>query len=176
MVEKIRKCKSCGQVNQDDAQICAICGALLADVTQQASTKSLDDADYEEGRAKWGSARFSARTLLMLGVDTSPKAFQFVAEEVEELILGREDSRTGSTPAVNLTEFGALEKGVSREHARIVRRDGSLQLVDNNSRNGTYLNGQCLVPNQPRILRDGDDLRLGKLTMRITYQEDDGRD
>ncbi|TVR24537.1 MAG: FHA domain-containing protein [Anaerolineaceae bacterium] len=175
-MEEIRKCKDCGQVNQPDAQICVICGALLADTTQQTSTKSLEDADYEEGRAKWGSARFNARTLLMLGVDSNPTTFQFVAEDIDELIIGREDSRTGNTPAINLTQYGALEKGVSRDHARIVRRDGSLQLVDNDSRNGTYLNGQRLVPNQPRILRDGDDLRLGKLVMRITYQEDTNTD
>ena len=53
----------------------------------------------------------------------------------------------------------------------IIRVDnGALAIVDNNSANGTFLNGHRLVPQQPRILRDGDDIRLGHLTMRVTFQ------
>jgi pSer/pThr/pTyr-binding forkhead associated (FHA) protein len=35
--------------------------------------------------------------------------------------------------------------------------------------NGTYLNGQKLVPYQQRVLRNQDDLRLGRLVLRISY-------
>ena len=67
------------------------------------------------------------------------------------------------------TDHSALEKGVSRRHASIVRKDGSLYLVDKASANGTFLNGQKLVANQPRVLRDGDEVRLGRLTMLVTF-------
>ena len=53
--------------------------------------------------------------------------------------------------------------------AFLLRRDGALHIVDNDSANGTYLNGQRLVARQPRILRDGDDIRLGHLVVRVTF-------
>ena len=37
------------------------------------------------------------------------------------------------------------------------------------SANSTYLNGQRLLPSEPRILRDNDELRLGRLVIRVTF-------
>jgi len=36
-------------------------------------------------------------------------------------------------------------------------------VVDLDSTNGTFLNGMRIMPHQPRILRDGDEIRLGLL-------------
>ena len=47
----------------------------------------------------------------------------------------------------------------------IRRGEDTLTLVDLGSVNGTHLNGQRLVPNQPRVLRDGDEIRLGRLVV-----------
>lgn len=41
--------------------------------------------------------------------------------------------------------------------------------MDLGSANATYLNGQKLVANQSRILRDGDELRLAKMIVRINF-------
>ncbi|QEH38429.1 Phosphoserine phosphatase RsbU [Aquisphaera giovannonii] len=50
---------------------------------------------------------------------------------------------------------------VSRPHARIQRReDGSYEIVDLRSQNGTHLNGKKIVPYEPRRLRDGDHIRI----------------
>jgi hypothetical protein len=171
----VKTCKECGRPNKPDAQICD-CGALLIDPQVIGSTDALTDADYEEGRSQWGSARFSGRSLLMVGVEDDPQTFSFDGDEIDELVLGRADAGTGDAPAINLTQYGALDKGVSRVHAKIIRRDGSLQLEDLGSRNGTYLNGQRIVEHQPRILRDGDAVRLGKLALHITYQKPSGSD
>jgi len=164
------KCPQCGKDNGADVQICVYCGNLLVD-PNGASTRTLDDADFEEGVPKWGSARFNARTNLILGIEGEPRTLIYDATDIEELVIGRADPKTGDAPEVNLSEFAALDKGVSRRHAAIVRRDGSLYLMDMSSANGTYLNGQRLVPQQPRVLRDGDDIRLGHLTVRITFEK-----
>lgn len=166
------KCQECGNENESDAKICVFCGALLVNAGETATrTRSLDDADFEEGTPKWGSARFNTRTHLILGIDGEPRTFTFDANEIEKLVLGRVDPNTGESPEVDLTKYDAVEKGVSRQHASIVRKDGSLYLVDQSSANGTYLNGQKLVANQPRVLRDGDDVRLGHLVVRITFEK-----
>ncbi|MCS7071755.1 MAG: FHA domain-containing protein, partial [Anaerolinea sp.] len=63
-----------------------------------------------------------------------------------------------------------FEKGVSRLHAAICRQDETLTIVDMGSSNGTHLNGQRLIPDQPRVLRDGDEIRLGKLVAHIYFK------
>lgn len=50
---------------------------------------------------------------------------------------------------------------ISRPHARIQRLpDGSYELVDLDSQNGTHLSGQRLAPYQPVRLSDGDRIRI----------------
>ena len=84
-------------------------------------------------------------------------------------LIGRRDPDTGIIPSVDLTEENAVELGVSRKHAIIVRRDGAVHIADNNSANGTFLNGQRLVADRLRVLRDGDDVRVGKIVLRVTF-------
>jgi pSer/pThr/pTyr-binding forkhead associated (FHA) protein len=39
------------------------------------------------------------------------------------------------------------------------------QLIDLGSANGTYVNGERLEPHVPRLLRQGDRLRLGRVVL-----------
>lgn len=165
------KCAICGNLNEEDAKICIYCGALLDSTNERVSTRSLQDADFEEGTPRWGSARTNARTQLVLGIEGETRSLCFTANDITELVVGRVDPKTGDAPPINMSDYGALEKGVSRKHAIIMRKDGSLYLIDQASANGTYLNGQKLVPNQPRVLRDGDDVRFGHLVMRVTFEQ-----
>jgi hypothetical protein len=159
------KCAKCGHENHDNAAICDVCGKLLIQVGK---TTVHTDTDYEEGKPMWGNARLTAS--LILSIEETEKRFVLPSDEIEHLILGRRDPQTGSIPQVDLTDSGAADKGVSRQHAFIKRVDhGVLAVIDNNSANGTFLNGQKLVPNQPRILRDGDKIRLGHLTMTVIF-------
>ena len=162
-------CTNCGHENPDTEKICIKCGALLSGEQYQ-STRSLGDTDFEEGIPKWGSARFNGTMHLVLDVLDSGETYRFDANQVTEIIIGRGSTDTGELPGVDLTSSDGINKGVSRRHATIVRRDGALHIVDNNSANGTYLNGQRLVAGQPRILRDGDDVRLGHLVVRVTFR------
>ncbi len=139
------------------------------DLLRRNATRGLGDTDFEEGEARWGSAHFSARMNLLIYVRGVAEPFVFDANSVEELVLGRFDSDTNTSPEIDLQPFDAADMGVSRRHAVIVRREGSLNIMDAGSYNGTYLNGQRLVPNQPRILRDGDDLRLGHLVLHVKF-------
>jgi serine/threonine protein kinase len=50
---------------------------------------------------------------------------------------------------------------VSRVHATIECRNGRYLLKDNNSHNGTWVNGQKVNANQDYLLKDGDDIRFG---------------
>lgn len=62
------------------------------------------------------------------------------------------------------------DDGISRAHARIVRRpDGSMAVVDLDSTNGTFLNGDRVAD---RALQDGDRLLIGPVTiLKFSYQD-----
>ncbi|RLT97963.1 ATPase, T2SS/T4P/T4SS family [Ketobacter sp.] len=55
---------------------------------------------------------------------------------------------------------------VSRNHAEILVDDSSARLADLNSTNGTWVNGERLLAEM--ILSEGDSLRFGEITVRIT--------
>lgn len=166
------QCPICGRSGIDEwAQVCPYCGSLLKKVNEIAITRNLDDTDYEDGIPRWGTARFQSRMNLVLKERDSGKNFVFDASGVKEITIGRIDPDTGLAPDVDLTECDAAEKGVSRRHASIIRKEeGALSILDKNTPNGTYLNGQRLVANQARILRDGDEIRLGYLVLVVRFE------
>jgi pSer/pThr/pTyr-binding forkhead associated (FHA) protein len=106
---------------------------------------------------------------LALTVSDSNYQFLFDADVVDEIGIGRYDYHTDTAPLMDLTEYGGSIKGVSREHAAIIRQHGSLCIVDRGSANGTYLNGQRLQPDEPWLLRDGDNVRLGQLVLHVSF-------
>lgn len=87
----------------------------------------------------------------------------------DKLVLGRYDSETDTSPDVSLDDYAATELGVSRRHAAITVEEDGVKVMDLNSANATYINGQKLIAYQSRILRDGDELCLGKLVLRVTF-------
>lgn len=88
----------------------------------------------------------------------------------EAVIVGRRStSPDAPQPDVALNDFGAEEKGVSRHHVRITRHGDILYIADMGSSNGSFLNGRPLLRNLNRVIRDGDDLQLGFLKLRIHF-------
>jgi len=96
--------------------------------------------------------------------DTAPKR-HFVLNG-SQLLIGRRSQSRGIEPDIDLT--GPPEDpGISHTHALLVaNQDGGWSLVDIQSANGTYLNGQDkpIEANQPVPLTDGDQIHLGAWT------------
>ncbi len=72
----------------------------------------------------------------------------------QRLLIGRDQDNDIQIPA----------DYVSRHHAQISESDGACWLVDLNSTNGSYVNGRRI---KKRILRDGDEIHLGR--HKLTY-------
>lgn len=87
-----------------------------------------------------------------------------------DIVLGRSTSAPFSSPDVDLEPYGASMAGISRRHARLLRRPDGWFLEDLQSTNGTFLNENRLSPGQPARLNHGDLVRLGQLTL-IFYTE-----
>ena len=167
-------CVQCGHENVAGSTVCAQCGAPLvaavADADQpkpEGATTRRVDMTTASAVVRWGTASLGARRQVLLHVRGHDKPL--VIDVGERLELGRVDAVTGQAPAIALDDFQAAELGVSRRHAALVPEDDALKIVDLGSSNATFLNGQKLIPNQSRILRDGDELRLGKLIIRVEF-------
>jgi pSer/pThr/pTyr-binding forkhead associated (FHA) protein len=87
----------------------------------------------------------------------------------DRIIIGRKDFDPENKVDLDLMPYGAREKGVSRRHAALCRSYRTLSLIDLKSGNGTYLNGVRLVADQPRLLRDGDEICFGHMLFHIHF-------
>jgi pSer/pThr/pTyr-binding forkhead associated (FHA) protein len=82
-------------------------------------------------------------------------------------VVGRSDSKSSYVPDVDLSACQALENGVSRRHAVLIRCRDMLHLLDLNSVNGTQINGERLSPEIPYLLCPGDQILLGSLALTV---------
>lgn len=87
----------------------------------------------------------------------------------ERLIIGRSDTTKSIIPDIDLLDYGAQQRGVSRRHARLIMRDNRLTIEDVGSANGTYVNGQHINVLQPVRIRDGDQIKLGSLALQVHF-------
>lgn len=89
--------------------------------------------------------------------------------EEKPIVLGRFDLGSKADGQVDLTTYGAIDRGVSREHAKLHLKDDRLYVTDLGSTNGTFLGGKKLTPNRPEMLRKGDELLLGRLAIQVLF-------
>lgn len=92
---------------------------------------------------------------------------QIVFDITASIVLGRSYPHTELFKGIDLSPYDAYQKGVSRNHATISLKDGKVVINDNNSANGTLLNGKRLKPLTNFVLRTGDIVSLGNLELRF---------
>jgi pSer/pThr/pTyr-binding forkhead associated (FHA) protein len=87
------------------------------------------------------------------------------------LILGRRGPTPESSESrvIDLTDLGAVEFGVSRRHLQISLSDDVVYAMDLGSTNGTFLNRERLMPDQPYVVRNRSALQLGVLILRVQF-------
>jgi pSer/pThr/pTyr-binding forkhead associated (FHA) protein len=71
---------------------------------------------------------------------------------------------------VDLSPYNAYANGVSRLHAVIKLIEDQIVLVDLGSSNGTYLNGNRLLPYDETTVSHGDVVYLGKLKIQLLIE------
>ncbi|GAB5493322.1 MAG: hypothetical protein Phog2KO_35370 [Phototrophicaceae bacterium] len=125
--------------------------------------------DEEDDSLHIGSVRFRGH-LILTEKDTG-KVHRIENKQLDEALIGRENLRSGFTPLIDFTNTEGKELGVSRRHATITQRGDLIFVTDHNSLNGTYLNGHRLVPEQARLMRDSDALRVGYVTLFVSFED-----
>lgn len=164
------ECPYCQHRMMEGALFCEECGlSLWEDSQTHVSTRKLEDGNSEFSvKSGWGTATFQDRNQVIIHIRDAVEPITI--NPLGEFLMGRKDSSSGIAPDLDLTPHGALEKGVSRMHAMLRKGEEILSIIDLDSANGTYLNGQRLVAHQPRVLRDGDEIRLGRLVLHIYFK------
>lgn len=100
--------------------------------------------------------------LIILGV---PEVIDF--KVASAITLGRFGSVDDTNDIFDLTAYGAHDRGVSRRHCQLELKNGRIELTDLDSTNGTFVNGEKLQPNQPHILKKGEEIILGRLPINV---------
>lgn len=59
-------------------------------------------------------------------------------------------------------DYQIPEKGISRMHAKIMKKEDGLYLLDMNSTNGTYVNGELIESGREYPLEEGDEISLAR--------------
>lgn len=176
----MKVCPACQFHNREGLYFCDDCGAPLfgdqeevtitVPFTQKLNNNSAPPAVVQEIKnvTPVGTTVLKSTTVLVVKFKQAGQEVRL--EPQTEIVFGRSDSTSQTYPDLDLTPYGALDCGVSRTHAAIRRKDNSLMLVDLNSTNGTFINGQQIPPEQPHIIRDGDEIQFGKLVANIYFK------
>ncbi|MBA2476764.1 MAG: FHA domain-containing protein [Actinobacteria bacterium] len=143
-------CPECGFQNPETANYCAKCGTLLA------RDEGGGDTTMQFSPAEAGELQGSV-TLDEVGAGRAA------------LVVRSGGGRTGETfyPEGDQTTIGRSpdcgifldDVTVSRRHAVVTQREGTFQIEDLGSLNGTFLNRRRIDSGQ---LNDGDELQIGK--------------
>jgi hypothetical protein len=158
-------CPVCGLVNRPGELTCSRCGMLLSTSGQ---TQKFGASEEPHRQTAWPTGD-------VIVADQEPIVLEINGEKVtvpvaEVVTVGRQsDVADDSHPDVDLSAFGAGDKGVSRKHIKIKRKNILVYVADLGSTNGTLLNGRRLIPNAERLLRNGDELQLGRLKMKVKF-------
>jgi len=165
-----RQCPQCERHVDVQTIICPFCGYVFID-NPVATTRALDKEDPDNLRSsRWGNSRLGQKMKLLLQLVHDGAEYAFDPMQVDLISLGRRDPATQEIPSIDLGRHKGEDLGISRKHLYIKRiENNALTVLDQGSVNGTYLNGQRLIPHQPRILRDGDEIRLGRMVIRVAF-------
>ena len=168
------ECPSCGRKHRPGTLFCSECGVYLP-TGGPLRTEPLPEEELPVSRANpWASEPVeepSEPSPIPLCIKVVATGRQIQLPSTTEVHIGRLDAAHGIFPDLDLSPDGGLEGGVSRHHCKIHQRGSAYLVEDVGSANGTFLDGQRLTPYLPHVLKDGDELQLGRIKLKVIIQE-----
>lgn len=143
------ECKTCGAEYYPGTLFCRECGAFLQD-------------------EQWENRSPATDRRIHYLISKSGRQGEFECKR--PVWIGRADPEQGYWPQLDLTADGAADLGVSRKHALIKWDDDGLVLIDQHSKNGTWLNQEQLIPEKPYPLPQQARIKFGHLLL-LTFLE-----
>jgi len=176
-------CPACHHVNPPQTLVCTNCHSVIS-LVGAGKTSVIGPISTRIGTSTLQRARVSqtaalrqerqqqiaelAEDQIAIFVDRSDKPH--VVEWATDIIFGRPSPEyVGPELQFDLAPFQGYEKGVSRKHAALRRKDGMYLLEDLGSSNGTSLNEERLAPYIQKLVQSGDRIRLGSLVIEVYF-------
>lgn len=171
----MRKCEQCGYQHLDGALFCQECGLSLLHVISD-NPHYLDKpplTNQEPGRVSQDDhhtfSQNDGKDHLVFLIDNTGRRVKVKLGDT--ILVGRSDARQSIDPELDLSPDKGIDYGVSRKHALVKYGEQGLSLIDLESTNGTKLNDRKLPPHEPYPLRDGDIIELGRLSVRVYFED-----
>ncbi len=166
-------CPNCQKENRPGMLLCEHCGHQLITLSELSRFKTgrfdavlpwrqYDTPDYNISHPE------VPRRSRVVTFDLIDTADHITLEAREHISLGRADKDSDWQPTLDLTPYGAAQKGVSRMHADIFLEKDQVFILELGSANGTWINGIRVQMGQAQPLNTGDELALGKMRMRVS--------
>jgi hypothetical protein len=142
-------CPECGFQNQEAANYCSRCGALLVkeDPGSETTMSYVPEEGEEEGAVSLDE--FGAEGPALVVRSGGGRAGEHFVPRGERTTIGRSPD----------CDIFLDDVTVSRRHAVLIDRDGDLYIEDQGSLNGTFLNRRRI---ESAKLENGDELQIGK--------------
>jgi hypothetical protein len=156
----IQQCVTCKKYYRVGELMCPYCGFFASNVGKTRKVESTSTT-FEEKNWSLRVQDFTHTTIIF-----DIEGRQLLLPIAQHIIMGRTSGNY--SPDIDLTPYGAEDKGISRQHLRITR-EVLIYVADLGSTNGTYLNGQRLLRNSDCPLTDGDVLRIGQLCVTVQF-------
>jgi pSer/pThr/pTyr-binding forkhead associated (FHA) protein len=170
-------CPNCHKQNRPGLLLCEYCGHQLIALSEMSryKTGALGTIEIpwkpytpaEEPADKPNTGLLHEASFITLEVVDSGEKFRVRTQG--HISLGRGDKDSDWQPTVDLTPYGAVEKGVSRMHADLFFENDQVFVLELGSANGTRVNGGKVNIGQAQQLLNGDELELGGLHIRVNF-------
>jgi hypothetical protein len=165
-------CPNCGNKNHEGALFCEACGVYFHTGGSLATNALPTKSTSVPGPSGFPGPIDPAGGAPMLLVLTSePDTRRFVIDpRTQTALIGRSDPNAKLYVDVDLTGKDGQAYGVSRRHARVHYISGHYEMEDVESLNGTYINGRKMRPYLSEVLHEGDEVKLGDLTLKVSLE------
>lgn len=163
-------CPTCGSANPAGESFCSNCGANLgtASAARPPAPQPVPASPVPVSPPPLAPAAAAPAQVVVESDNASFDLAVILANKKEqEALIGREDAVSNIFPDIDLTPHNGEDGGVGRRHALIRYSGGQYMIEDLNSINFTFVNKQKIAPRTPTALRDGDEIRLGRVVLRF---------
>lgn len=99
-------------------------------------------------------------TLVVRAEGDGPEAGRSLTLDGTRIVIGRSAG----------CEVRLPDPSVSQRHATIQQKGAEYTLIDEGSTNGSFVGGVRLAPRAPRVLRDGDLVRVGRVWLEVRIE------
>src|SRR5258708_3832541 len=148
-------CPFCMKSNQTGLLVCTHCGKPLPSTLYTRFSATSNYVTHELRLRTGGTGPLSSSPVgkfkprdtgflhesAILTLDVVDANRKIYLKTQGHISLGRADKQSNWQPTVDLTPYGAMEKGVSRAHADLLFEEDQVFILELGSANGTTING-----------------------------------